>query len=181
MGLLDGLMGKAKGLGNPKTEERGQAIPKMMDINDLWDSDLEVSSNEVACTTGVFSKIAQYQVPAQTKLALGQGALGDAREEKGYIYMLTYDDTATPVEEPGMYRFYAEDIHGNQTKLLECRSEQLKAGGADFDRSKAMLLTESEVLIREDSYLTIWFKPDATDDILKTSCVWLVPTTLYKC
>jgi hypothetical protein len=175
--MFESLMNTVKGIGSVKAEERGEAYPKMMDINDLWDTDLETAAGVIAVYAGTWVKVAQYQVPAQTKVALGIGVLGSLSEEKGYAYLLTKDDSA---EEPGMYRFYAEDIHGNKTKLAEFRSEQLKAGGADFDRTKAQLISESDVLIREDSYLTIEFKSDADDDIVKANSVWLVPATLYK-
>jgi hypothetical protein len=166
-------MGMFKGLGAVKTKDVGQAYPKMLDINDLWDVNLETAPGVITCPALVWTKIFQYQVPAQTKVALGQGKLGSPAEEKGYAY----GAFAACV---GMCRVYAEDIHGNQEKLAEFRYEQLNAGGATFDRQLAMLLSESPMLIREDSFLTVWLRDDAGADMAAATDVIFLPCTFYK-
>src|SRR4030042_468983 len=152
---MDLFGGIARGLGVVSTEKKGASFPKMLDNGDfVWDD-----SGSPVCVAATWRRIAYYTVGAQQKLALGQGKLGSPKEEKGYAYGLTKDDTETPVEEPGMYRLYAADPLGSLEMLGEFRSEQLKAGGADFDRDKALLITEvNEPLIRQDSRLEVWVK-----------------------
>jgi len=174
---MDLFGGFSRGLGGIKTSNKGVSFPKMLDNGDfVWDD-----SGSPVCVAATWRRIAYYTVGAQQKLALGQGQLGSPAEEKGFAYGLTKDDTGTPVEEPGMYRLYAADPLGSLEMLGEFRSEQLKAGGADFDRQKAMLVTEvKEPLIREDSRLEVWFKSDAADTIVEANSILQIPVTIYK-
>lgn len=162
---------------------------KVLDHDDLWDSDLETdtSNHEITCTAGVWTVIGRYKVPPQQAIRFGYGPAGMAYNQ-GYLYIALYDDTATnSVLEEGKVRLVQRDYDQVLTILVgEWHTRQLRGDVNDIAKKIALPEQVQFPMVGEDSYLELQFKAAATDDITATAIgtaagadIWQIPVTVY--
>jgi len=180
MSLRDVLGNMGLGMGGAK-KTPSSAIPRVLTqlSGSLWDVSLETGEGVIAVVAGKPALVGRYEVPAQQHIALGRGVAGAPIEEKGRPYL--YFSSDAPAEITGLVTFYARSHMGDKVQYLgDFHTSELKAGGADYDRTKVAILLESLVKIQQDSYLEMWLTPDkATDDLEQDTCVWQLPITAY--
>ncbi|HEY82220.1 MAG TPA: hypothetical protein G4O01_02905 [Dehalococcoidia bacterium] len=182
---LGGVLGLGLGRPGPRIIGRFQ---KILVHDDWWDSNLETdtTNNEITCTAGVWTMIGRYKVQPRQRAHFGYGS-AQTPDNQGYLYIAIYDDTATnSALEEGKVRLTqvsADDLR----KIVVGEWATIDLRGDKNDRNKRIALPEQVQFpwVGEDSYLAIEFKPDATDDIVKTAIgtaagedLWNVPVTI---
>jgi hypothetical protein len=188
--ILSKVQGMLGGLGGAVATKTAPAnvFKKVLSHQDWWDTALESSSGAITCKAGVYTIIGRYKVPPQQTFHFGFGSPAYP-DNQGYLYFDAYDDTATnSVREPGSIRLVQRNATGTlQLVIAEFRTEQLCGDLADRNKQIALPEQVQFPLVGEDSYLEIHFKPDATDDIVKTAIgtaagkdVWNIPVSCYQ-
>jgi len=120
-----------------------------------------------------YIKLIQMKTPAQSLLCFGTGGIVGGVDDRGVFKMILKDNSNAPIT--GTLRLYVTNASFLEKKVIfEDRMERL----AESDIQKAFRLAESGILVKEDSYLVMEFKADASDktiDLTKSEA--LIPIT----
>lgn len=147
-------------------------FPSCLTENDL------LSEGTIALLASKWQELGRKVVPAGTAYAIGYGNERGMDNAVGRVYMKIYDDTVTPVAEPGMVRLELRDPQDRPIETLaEWRTEQLETSATD--RQQMIPLPEHVAAFGEDWSLVLMFRPDAADTVVKGNCKILLDVTIY--
>lgn len=135
-----------------------QAFPQTLS-NSLTLGDWTVTDHQVLTSITAWATIATYQVPAQTKIRVGQGDVNHP-DNQGHVYLFLRSGETTPAEITGKWRIIITDY--NETKKVVVKEfEGIITHGSRTDIKLMIPLPEFPVYAGEDSYIMIQFKPVA--------------------
>ena len=140
-------------------------------VNELGDT--------IDATTGDFTKVAQFTVPAQERYRWGYGAAQNP-ENQGYIYVDLRDDTADAAEIDGSVRIQQRDAQEREVRTVEeLEIAQLRASKSD--RSQMIPLPEQvqQPKVGRDSKLALSIDPDSDTTVDWTNSEVILPTAVY--
>lgn len=179
--LLGGLQRGIAGIGVPPAQSGGAitrsptgapGFHRVMTVGDLW------TTAVTNLKSAKFNLIGSFTVPADEFYSWGNGA-AQFPDNQGFLYFSLGALESTTAQQ-GLLRLAVENNSGTVISIVkEFRSDNL--AGSTTDRQQQVLLPEQRPLAKEDSKLTMYFKPD-TDDITaatKDNTVVLVSTTRY--
>jgi hypothetical protein len=138
--------------------------------------DATYTADRKTLDTAQFNEVWKLRVPAQQIKTFGYGGIVSGVDDRGVIYLDFKDNTSNQIE--GKVRLVISDA--NQTReivLLEERTERLRASKTDL--TQAYRLAEQITKAREDSYLIIKLKPDASATFSKANSDAVIPVTTY--
>jgi len=125
--------------------------------------DADSTGDGKTLSTGVRVVVWKKKVGAQQMMTFGKGAIRGGVDDRGILYLSLKDNASAPVQLEGTFRFELWDANDiPQAILHEVRSEEVR--GSKTDRTQAYFLEElsHKGVAKEDSYLVITFKPDAS-------------------
>ncbi|MCH7851002.1 MAG: hypothetical protein IH845_05150 [Nanoarchaeota archaeon] len=129
---------------------------------------------DIVCTAGNWTKIAYIKVSAQSEIALGNGQMENGVDDRGYVQILLHE-TAGAVS--GKVRIGYTNASGTNVKIItEERTDNISSA------STVRLGEYLALRAKQDSYLVIYFDPDAdkTLDVSDTNNKILLPVTVYQ-
>jgi len=134
---------------------------------------------DVALTQSKYVEIGTLTVPAQQEIAYGNNENVTGRTQGTPLYINIYD---TAAQLAGVVRLVM--TNANETSSVVILEESIERLSADIsDRTKAVLLPETAMRVKEDSKLKILFKADAaskTIDYDATNTLMSIPVTVYQ-
>ncbi len=141
-------------------------------------SDFGLTEN-VSCIQDKYVEVGSLTVPAQQEIAFGNNENVTGRIQGTPLYINIYD---TSTQLAGVVRLVM--TNANETNSVVILEESIERLSADIsDRSKAVLLPETTMRVKEDSKLKILFKSDAaskTIDYDATNTIFSIPVTVYQ-
>ena len=124
---------------------------------------------DISVNAGEWKRIGIVEVPAQTYLTFGAGAIANGVDYRREAKVILKDGSGNLI--PGKVRFEITNAQETYHRLVsEERTEELENG---------VKLGEYPAKAKEDSKLVILFKPDSNATVSKDNSTVLIPTTAY--
>ena len=128
-------------------------------------------------TSGKFTEVARFQVPADTEYSWGYGR-ADAPENQGYLYVDLQNGTPAAVE--GTIRFVVESSTGRKTEVVaDYDTERLDASKTNREQQVPFPEQIGSAVATQDAYLVIKMDPSADDTISSANSDVIIPATEY--
>lgn len=135
---------------------------------------------DVDLTQNKYVEIGSLTVPAQQQIAFGANENVTGRTQGVPIYIDVVDSNSAQIS--GVVRLIMTNANETNTQVvLEESIERLSASISD--RTKAVLLPETNIRVGEDSKLKIQFKADDASKTIQASnsaTLFSVPVTVYQ-
>ena len=169
--LIQGITGKVGGLGGGARQEAPGYASELSYGNMALAAD-------VVCPVNVWTKVAEYTVPAQELVAVGSGVQGDPHSQ-GLVDI--YLVTVAPAQIVGKFRLLAQNARETKKEVIFEKSSSILHGTGNTDKQGMLLIPESAVKVGEDSKLTLEVMPDAeqTVDFDGATNIIKLPVTIY--
>ena len=136
----------------------------------------DLSEVNLSAKAGTYTTVYSYTVPAQQRVAPGQGAIQGGVDNRGILYIDLQD--STPAQLNGWVRISVTDANEIvEHVIMEERIERLRASATD--RTQAYFLGEAGIQAKEDSKVIIKFKPDADGTVATANSTIYLPVTVY--
>jgi hypothetical protein len=126
--------------------------------------------------TGQYNDVWKYKVPAGQIVAFGKGKLShNGVNTAGILYLDLKDSASAQIE--GKIRLTVRKPNEDEEYLIvEERTEVLRA--TKTDRTTAYFLEKQKIVAKEDSWLVISIKPDASATFSKANSDFQIPATV---
>ena len=132
------------------------------------------TETDISCPASKWTKVGYVEVPAQSMIAFGAGAIANGVDSREYI-RIRFDSTAG-TQIAGKYRLAIANHSETDVRVIkEERSDNIGT-------ASTVKLGESRPMAKEDSYLIIYLMPDATTtlDYDDADNIVLSPVTVYQ-
>lgn len=177
MAGLQDILGNASSVvdditGTPSSAGDGQKYRRF-----LREKHVNEIGTTVSATSGDFTKVAQFTVPAQERYRWGYGAAKNP-ENQGYIYVDLQDDAAAAIN--GSIRIQQRDAQEREVRTVEeLEIAQLRASKSD--RSQMIPLPEQvqQPKVGRDSKLALAVDPDSDTTVDWSNSEVILPTAVY--
>lgn len=170
LGLGGGLSEAAETLGKSNESAARQSFSRDFNISNF-------DSFGGAVTSGKWTEVSRFRVPADTEYSWGYGTAKNATNQ-GYLYVDLQNGTPAAVE--GQIRFVIESSTGRKTEVVaDFDTEKLDASKTNREQMVPFPEQVGSSIATEDAYIVMQMNPSADDTVDSANSDVIIPVTEY--